>query len=600
MRQALRWVCTQILISVTALVLSANASAAFKHNPLESNKAFDLTVKLSQKDIITTWHLAPGYYLYKKNFQFVLSPEINAAPRFPASQWKTDQAKEQKEVFAGKFQIPLILTGTSPATAQLQIRYQGCSERGFCYPPMSKTFTIDFAKRTVTEISAAPKVESMPYQNLMTNQNEVKLLLDSTQYGVMILFFLGIGLLLAFTPCVLPMIPILTSIIVGQRQPVSLRQALSLSATYVFGSALTYALAGVAAALLGSSLQVFLQQPWIIVMGAMVFVLLAFSLFGFYELRLPTAWQNRLAQLSQRQRGGTYVGVFMMGVLSTLIVSPCVSAPLVGTLMFISHTGNVWFGATALFAMGIGMGIPLLLVGMSAGRWLPKAGGWMELVKMLFGVVMLVMAFWLLSRILSAHVITFLFAFLLLVVAIYVGRHLPVLFGYPGLHRALAGCLVFLAVMILVVDIIRPPLFHRIWSGQSHEMTSSFIMVRNSHELDEQLAAASAINKPVMLDFYADWCESCVAMDKNVFASPSVKQKLSRYVLLRADLSNATPEIMVLLKKWSVIAPPVVLLFDPYGNESDRERIVGEVTVAEFLKRLNLFAEANCGQKNQC
>jgi thiol:disulfide interchange protein DsbD len=600
MRQALRWFCSFFLISSILVALSANVSAAFKGKPLDSNQAFGLTVQVEQKKIVTHWQLAPGYYLYQQTFQFRLLPDLKVTAEFPPHEWKVDQSQQKKAVFAGKFQIPLVVTGDLPSSAQLYIAYQGCSKRGFCYPPMAKEFTVNFAQQTVTEMTVAPTVAPIQYQNLMTNQNEVKSLLDSTQYGVMVLIFLGIGLLLAFTPCVLPMIPILTSIVVGQRQPVSMRRAFTLSVTYVLGSALTYAAAGVAAALLGSSLQVFLQQPWIIALAAFIFVLLAFSLFGFYELRLPNHWQNRLAHLSQQQRGGTYLGVFMMGVISALIVSPCVTAPLVGALMFISDSGNIWFGATALFALGIGMGIPLLLIGISAGRWLPKAGAWMEVVKMLFGAIMLAMAIWLLSRLVSAHVITFLSVLLLVVTAIYVWRHLPLLLGYPRIHRALAGLIAVVASMILVVDVIRPPFLQSIWPGQTERMASSFTIVRSVNELNEQLAAANAVSKPVILDFYADWCESCVVMDKKIFTSPSVRQKLNHYVLLRADLSNATPEIMLLLKKMSVIAPPAILFFDPYGNESHRERIVGEVTEAEFLQRLNLFAQANCGVKNQC
>lgn len=600
MLQKIRWFGFFLLFSVILAAATTQSFAEFRNAPLESERAFRVTATLSQSTILTEWQVAPGYYLYKKHFQFVLTPATDISAVYPPSQFKLDQEQTKKEVYAGRFVIPLSVGATKPDTAQLHVVYQGCSKRGFCYPPMSKDFTIHFAQQTITESNAAHLNDSIQYKNLMTNQNDVKLLLDSKQFGVMVMFFLGIGLLLAFTPCVLPMIPILTSIVVGQRQPASTGKAFMLSAIYVFGSALTYALAGVAAASLGESLQVWLQQSWIIVAGATIFVLLAFSLFGFYELRLPNAWQNRLTQLSHRQRGGTYLGVLIMGVLSTLIVSPCVTAPLVGTLMFISHTGNIWFGATALFAMGIGMGIPLLLIGMSAGRWLPRAGRWMEVVKTFFGVVMLAMAIWILSRILPSQVIELLTVLLLVSIAIYVARHLPQLFGYHFAHRALAFLIGLVAVMIMVGDIVRPTLIQAIWPRTMNLSDSVFVTIHSVTELDQQLAAASAANKPVIVDFYADWCESCVAMDKNVFASPEVQRKLHNYVLLRADLSHTTSEVMVLLKKLAVIAPPAVLFFDPYGNESDRERIIGEVTAVEFLKRLDLFAEANCGKKTQC
>ncbi len=513
--------------------------AASNKTPLPSDQAFKLSIIINHANAVTAkWDVAPGYYLYRQRLHISLAPKTDAEILFPQGKIKHDPRHVDYEVYTGKVIIPILLQ-TTAKQLQLTLDYQGCSESGFCYPPMSKHVWLDLANQTIsssqmTNASASP----VSLFSLLTSHNDVRALFATQHFIVILLIFTALGLLLAFTPCVLPMIPILTSIIVGHKQAVSTKKAFFLSASYVLGSSLTYAIAGVIAAAMGSSLQVWLQQTWIIVIVSGLFVLLAFSLFDFYELRLPKRWQNRVTSLSRKQEGGTYLGVFIMGIVSTLIVSPCVTAPLVGVLMYIAQTGDKVLGASALFAMGIGMGIPLLLIGVSAGKLIPRRGPWMNAIKKLFGFIMLVMAAWMLSRV----------AFL----------------------------------------------------PQSTTQVRPFIVVHDMVELNKQLSIAHTSQKPVLLDFYADWCESCVTMDRNVFNMPNIQQALKGFILLRADLTANSKADEALLKNYNVVAPPTVLFFNNYGQEVNAHRIVGEVNAKEFTTRLNTFITASCDKKLQC
>ena len=573
-------------------------------SPLPADQAFVFSVTVDHPNQVTVkWQIAEGYYLYAKRIHISVDPKTTADIRMPQGDFKYDLNNERYEAFSGLLAIPVLLQ-TSEKQLQLKVNYQGCSQSGFCYPPMQKDIMLNLANLTATPIDKSQVTEApltSTFKSLLTNQNDIHLLLQSQHFSAMLLIFLGLGLLLAFTPCVLPMIPILTSIIVGHKQAMSTKKAFLLSTSYVLGTAITYALAGMLAAAAGNSLQVWLQKPWIIAAMSGLFVLLAFSLFGFYDLRLPRRLQNCLTLLSNQQKSGTYAGVFLMGMLSTLIVSPCVTAPLVGVLMYIGKTGNLLFGASALFAMGIGMGIPLLLIGASAGKWLPKSGPWMEAVKKIFGLLMLGMAIWLLSRVVAPDVAIRIWGLLLLGIALFFGLHLPRLIGRHGLNRGL-GFVVGCSGMLLMIGGTEPMLISQ-WMNLSQYTTPSshaFIVVRDSVDLDKQLLIAKAAHRPVILDFYADWCESCVSMDRHVFNAPEIKQALSNYVLLRADLSQNTANDEALLKRFNVIAPPTVLFFGPNGHEANSERIVGEVDAKEFLGRLNVFMAASCDKNVQC
>lgn len=595
-KREIRYLVIFMLAMLTFVMGPAYAFITTK--PLDADKAFEVSVIMDGTNkAIVHWEIAKGYYLYRQKLQFVFEPKVVADISLPQGEVKQDLRHAQYETYTGVVNIPIALR-TEAQKIQMTINYQGCSEKGFCYPPMHKSMTLDLVANTTTATkwrSANKPTELANIQTLLTNQNDVQALLGSQNMPVMLLIFMGLGLLLAFTPCVFPMIPILTAIIIGHKQPVSTSKAFLLSLTYVLGSSITYAIAGMTAAYMGGSLQASLQQPWILAIVSGLFVLLSMSLFGVYDLQLPRSFQNRITSLSRKQQGGTYVGVFIIGAVSTLIVSPCVTAPLVGVLMYIAQSGNMALGAGALFAMGLGMGIPLILIGMSAGKWLPRKGLWMIGVQRIFGVMMLGMAVWLLSRVATATTIMTFVAVLLLGAAIFFGVYRS--HGRLAINRCL-GVTSGIAALFLIIAVNTPSVINAVSNAKSTE--SAFITVRNVDEIRHQISLAQASGKPVMLDFYADWCESCVVMDKKVFTLPDVIHGLNKFVLLRADLSRNSVADEIMLKSFEVVAPPTVLFFNNYGQEVNSRRIVGELNAMEFMSRVNTFITASCDKNLSC
>lgn len=576
-------------LCVLLLILASLAAPVFANKmPLPADKAFNLSVSVeNQQQVNAKWEIAPGYYLYRKRFSFTLTPAVPAEIHFPKGEIKQDLNHGENIVYSGNLLVPVVLKKSVPVI-QLTVQYQGCSEKGFCYPPAVKTMTLNMGKTLLGFAkNAQPNLRAMAaapsWHSLLTSQNSINEALGSYSFPVLLFIFTGLGLLLAFTPCVLPMVPILTSIIVGHKQPVSYKKAGLLSFVYVLGSSLTYAAAGLFAAYMGSSLQTSLQQPWIMAVTSSLFVFLAMSLFGIYDLRLPGRWQNRITVISRKQEGGTYAGVFIMGIISTLIVSPCVTAPLVGVLMFIAQSGNLLLGASALFAMGLGMGIPLIVIGISAGRWLPKRGVWMILVQYLFGLMMLGMALWLLSRAFSLSTLV------LFSVVLLTGILMLLMFS-KRVSIASGMASILLVAAISAGFFVRPHM---------QNVLPPFTIVKNLNDINHQLFLARTSGKPVILDFYADWCESCVAMDKNVFSQPSIIHSLNQFILLRADLSENSVADELMLKNYGVIAPPTVLFFNTKGQEINSHRIVGELDAQEFLSRINTFNN-DCNKKVSC
>lgn len=570
----------QIFILAITLLM-AHASVA--NQPLPKEQAFIFSAAFTKpQQVLLTWQMPAGYYLYRQRLTITSLPADLATPTYPQGEFKYNNELGRYEVLMGLVDVPVMLkAATSPI--QLIVQYQGCSEGGFCYPPMRKTLLLNVTTATITDNDPVPVANN--WTKLAKDQNSIQTLLTTEHLLWVWLIFAGLGLLLAFTPCVLPMVPILTSIIVGQGGATHPRRAFFLSLAYVLGTALTYAAAGIAAALVGSSIQVWLQQPLIIALTSGLFILLALSLFGCYELRLPYWWQNHLSSLSNRQRGGHYIGVFIMGIISTLIISPCVTAPLVGVLLYISQSGSLLLGGSALFAMGIGMGIPLLIIGTSAGKWLPKSGPWMEVVKKMFGVMMLAVAIWLLSRFISATWLHTLWGIWLLGIAVFIGVYLPRLIGKKRLNHFFA-VLIGLGSLFYMVSGIDQPYKILPWLQPAQVTQQRFNTVHDLASLNEQLSRARAAHQMVLLDFYADWCEACIVMEKNVFSTPQVQQALNTYVLIRADLTANTAEEEALMKHYGVIAPPTMIFFDAEGRELSAKRIVGEVSAADFLTHL--------------
>jgi len=504
------------MLILLMLVYSATLFAA-SNIPLSADKAFNLSLSLaSSNQLVAEWHIAPGYYLYKDQIKFsVNAPRQDKINKilWPVAELRHDEIRGTYAVYNGTLHIPLMLEKiVQPNKVQVQINYQGCSQSGFCYPPISKTIAISNLLDSTATITP-----------LWQNQQRVQVFLQSQPHLFFeLLIFVGLGLMLAFTPCVLPMVPILSAIIIGQGKTLNNKKAAILSLLYVIGMSLTYAGAGLAAAWLGRSVQIFFQNPWVIGLTSVFFVLLALSFFDVYQFRLPTMLENNFQAIGRKQSGGTYFSVFLMGAFSSLIVSPCVSAPLVGVLAYIAQTGNRWYGGLSLFALGIGMGIPLLLVGVSAGKWLPKSGPWLETVKKCWGVVMLVMAVWMLARV--------------------------------------------------VPDVL--------------PTKQNFIAVQNLQQVQQQIHLAQHVGKPILIDFYADWCDSCVLMDKKVLHHPDVLKTLPKFVLLRVDVTQNTSADAELMKYFGVLAPPTILIFDRQGRELQNQRVVGEVGPQEFLARL--------------
>lgn len=585
-----------LLMAGTILLWSGYAYA---EEPLPPAQAFQVTAKqVSAQKIETSWKIAPNYFIYADKVSFSLQPEVGFLPVLPTAVKKMDPVRGEVDVYSGDFTIPLNLN-TQLSAAKLEVKYQGCSKAGFCYPPMTVTFEMNAS--SVEKNSAMNYIATnQSISELVTDQYGIQALLDSENRVWLLLIFLGLGILLAFTPCVLPMVPIITGIIAGQKGKLSTRKTFSLAATYVLGMSITYALAGMMAAYAGGSLQVWLQTPAVIIFSSLVFVFLAFSLFEFYELPISRRWQNAVSRWSSKHEGGTFVGVFFMGILSTLVVSPCVTAPLVGVLLYIGRTGDMLLGGSALFFMGIGMGLPLILLAMSAGHWLPKSGQWMHAVTKSFGLIMLGVAVWLLGRILPMSVMLILWGAYLVAIALFFSLYLTRVIGRKAINHTLGFATGLLGVLMILSTLGIPTIINK-WTNEGEDTGAlHFVVVHNQSELMDELQDAKSAGDPVLVDFYADWCSSCVDMNKRVFSEQNVQLALQPFKLIRVDLSQNSEEDQALLQAYHVVAPPTVIFFSASGDEVNSRRIVGEISAKDFLNRINLFMAENCDIKATC
>lgn len=571
------------------------------NEPLRPEQAFIFSAQSRDTaTVVARWDIADGYYLYRQRFKFSLkdSPGLSlGAPVFPTGKMKDDPAFGRMEVYLHQVAIALPITRNTTAEQPLTLvaEYQGCAEFGFCYPPIKQEIrlTLPAGPASATP-SPGPIAAVGPAEAVIgpiTDQDRYAASLASKTIWINMALFFGLGLLLCFTPCVLPMIPILSSIIVGQGSALTTRRAFLLSLTYVLAMALTYTVAGVLAGLFGANLQSWFQNPWILGGFAAVFVLLALAMFGLYDLQMPNAIQSRLSELANRQRGGSIVGVAVMGFLSALIVGPCVAAPLAGALIYIGQSGDAVLGGAALFALSLGMGAPLLLIGTSAGKWLPKAGDWMNTIKAVFGVMLLAVAIVLLERIVPAAVALLLWAALLVVSAVYMGaleRLQPEANGWRKLWKGV-GLLLLIYGGILIVgaasggrDLFRPLQNLAVAGGNPAAATSRLEFQRIKGLTGLQQALAASQGRPVMLDFYADWCISCKELEQQTFADPRVKATLAGVTLLQADVTANDTDDQALLKAYNLIGPPSILFFGPDGQERRPYRVVGFLNAEKF------------------
>ena len=593
----------RLLFTICTLLAAALAYAA--DDLLEPEKAFRISaVAIDANTVEVSFAIANGYYMYRERFKFGAEDGARLGePVLPKGERKKDEFFGEVETYRKRVAIRIPVLGDAPKALRLNVTSQGCADVGVCYVPMDSKLTVQMAALggasgagPAPSLSEGPRILS-PVQRFSTEASDydVAAMFESGSFWVVLATFFGFGLLLSFTPCVLPMIPILSGIVVGEGRDLGKRRALILSSAYVLGMAVAYAAAGMAAAYSGTLLAAALQNPWVLGAFALVFVWLALSMFGFHELQLPSFLHQRLSATHHRLRGGRIASVAAMGVLSAVIVSPCVAAPLAGALLYISQSRDLVLGGSALFTMALGMGVPLLVVGVSEGALLPKSGRWMEGVKKFFGVLLLAVAVWIISPVIPAMAVMLLWAALLVGSGVFLRAIDPLpadASGFVRLWKA-AGLMALVAGVALLVGALgggRDPL--RPLAGLMGEGTASashtpWIRVASGAELDERLRAPG---KPVMLDFYADWCVSCKEMESFTFADPRVKQKFGGFLLLQADVTANSDIDKALLKRFSLFGPPGIIFFDAEGREIRGLRVIGFQNAERFLKTLGLAA----------
>ncbi len=563
------------------------------------------------------WTIADGTYLYQDKVKLELRGEgvqLGAfslpPPDIKENSIKPDGTFGDVPVYHNliDLDIPLVRGNTDATTVELTAHFQGCADRGICYPPQKEVFTLELpaasGAATVAAIQPAGTATTAQAESVspprQAEHDQIASLLSDGNFLLIVASFFGIGLLLAFTPCVFPMIPILSGIIAGHGKDITTRKAFLLSLIYVLAMALTYTVAGMVVGFFSVNLATTLQQPFWLIAFALIFIALAFSMFGFYELQLPSRLQSKLTEISNRQKGGNYAGVAIMGLLSALIVGPCLAPPLAGALIFISQTGDAILGGTALFAMGMGMGVPLLLIGASAGKLLPRAGAWMDAVKAVFGVLMLGVALTMFERLVPTYipdmVIMLAWGLLLIGSGVYMGALEPLrndasgwsrLWKGFGLAAVIYGATFMIGAAFGSKDTIQPLRGMFVGSGTAHAEQATFIRIKTEADLARELAAAKAERKTVMLDFYADWCTYCKQMERQTFPDPRVRTAMTQMVLLKADVTRNDDADKALQRHVGVTAPPAMIFWDTDGNEIKHLRLLGFKGPGEFAQHLN-------------
>ncbi|MEN8107608.1 MAG: protein-disulfide reductase DsbD [Pseudomonadota bacterium] len=573
---------------------------------LEPDLAFQVDALTDAPDRVRIhWTIADKYYLYRDKITVQLANGAGAtllAPVLPAGKTKHDEFFGDVQVFYHETEaiVPLQRAASGPVEISLLIGYQGCAEAGICYPPIRKTLPVMLAAYSGDSTAAATAeapVSASPTPAVTSRQDDVARVLRESSLGWVALFFFGAGVLLAFTACMYPMIPIISSIIVGHGEHITAGKAFSLTLIYVQAIAVTYAVIGLVSAQMGAGVQAFFQNPWILGFFALVFVMLALSMFGFYNMQLPASLQARLSDASNKQRGGSWLGVAVMGVLSALIVGPCAGPVLIGALLYTSQSGDFLTGAVAMFALGNGMGAPLLVICTSGGKLLPRAGGWMDTVKVVFGVILLGVAILMLERILPGPVTLALWALLLIIPAIYM-RALDTLpdkaSGWRRLWKGMGIAMLVYGVILLIgaATGARDPLnpLRNITAGVSVSGTGehasqhlAFERIKSVEDFNAALQQSNAAGKPVMLDFYADWCTYCIKMEDYTFSDSRVQAALSDVTILQADVTANDATDLALLNHFNLFAPPAMLFFGPDGQERRNYRLVGFMGADDFL-----------------
>ena len=596
-------------------LLPAAAPAGTDAMPLPPEQAFVAeAIAADGNSLLLRFTPAPGYYLYRDKTTLRLDGVAGVTlgtPRWPQGTPHRDEHFGDVVVYFDQAEVPVPLqrTRADAFTARLTIGYQGCQTGGICYPPMTRTVTVDVPAGSIgahdvaapaapvagapadagtaddvaaTSQAAAPSAPGRPAQ---AEDTRLANALSGRHWFFTLLGFFGAGLLLAFTPCVLPMIPILSGLIAGRGERIGARRAFSLSFIYVLANALVFTAAGVVAGLVGANLQAAFQTPWVIVAFAALFVVLALSMFGLYELQLPAALRARLGAMSDRQHGGSWAGVAAMGALSALIVGPCVAPPLAAAVLYIGQARDPVLGGAALFLLAMGMGAPLLAFGVAAGRGLPTSGPWMVAVQRVFGFVFVGLALWMLSRLLPAPAMLALWGLLALAMATWAFNvastpRARMFARFAALVLGVIGAAQLVGAMAGGRDPLQP-LAH-LAGAPAREL--QFRRIKSVDDLEREIAAAQAAGKPLLFDFYADWCVSCKEMEKYTFTDPAVQSALADFVLLKADVTANDAIDQALMRRFGIIGPPGTLFFVD-GRERRELRLIGFEPAAKFVER---------------
>ncbi|MFT4059541.1 MAG: protein-disulfide reductase DsbD [Legionella sp.] len=558
--------------------------------PLPAYEIFKVGVNQVDPNTFTlNFQIKPNYFLYSDRIQLsTVDNVVQLGPlRLPKTTKKIDKQGHQYDVYRKQVSIPISVLGNKPGKTQLLLSYQGCADDGFCYPPEEKTIRLiinnglALAQVSIQEDTnktrpTAQKQVETHFSKIFSNQN----------WAMILLTFYGFGLLLSFTPCILPMVPVLSGIIVGHGKEITTRKAFFLSLSYVLSMSITYAIAGAIVALIGANLQISMQSPWSIGIFSLIFALLALSMFGFYEFKLPNAWQTKIGNTSSNQRGGHYIGAAIMGCLSTLILSPCVTAPLIGVLTYIAESKNILLGSLTLFILGLGMGTPLLLIGTSAGKWLPETGRWMNTIKNIFGVLFLAVAISLISRI--APILSMgLWACLLIFSGIFSGALTYSITNREKFNQSVGLVLLAYGFLVLIGTSkgATNPLQPLTATAQTATAPTKTYQEQTLANIKHEITTARG--KPVMLDFYADWCTACKVMDATTFKDARVQNILRHFKVIKVDVTANNANDKAILNFFDVIAPPTFVFFDAQGQEMDELKSVGERSADEFLMTLN-------------
>ena len=597
-------------------LFAATISDAAEEKLLDPEQAYRLEIRVINKSALEArWRIEDGYYLYRSKFKFSAKPDTLkiGTPVYPQGKIKDDEFFGKVEPYRKEAAIHIPFPEGAPEKFALAVTSQGCSDLGVCFPPQTQHVDIDLAAalpaqpgaalpvassiagaganaetgNSALQLIRAAKAETDTKTESSNSASQVESLLSGGSMLLILTSFFGFGIALSLTPCVFPMVPILSGIIVSHGEKVTRARAAVLSAAYVLGMAVTYAVAGVIAGLSGSLVSNALQNPWVLGGFSAVFVALSFSMFGFYELQLPRGLQNRFSS-SANARNGSVGAIALMGALSALIVGPCVAAPLAGALLYIAKTSDAVLGGIALFAMALGMGVPLMLAGIFSRNLLPKTGAWMTGVTRGFGVALLATALWIVSPVLPGWTVMLGVALLLIIPAIYLQALDPLptpvsgwrrLWKGVGVSMLVAGCGILIGLLSGARDPLQPLAgFHSATATTTE--AAKFERIASVQELEVRLKTASG---PVLLDFYADWCASCKEMEKITFAAPEVRAKLAGLTLLQADVTANHNAHKELLKRFQLFGPPAIVLFDSNGKELTEKQIVGFVPPAKFL-----------------